>query len=189
MMEFRTVKCPTCSGLLTPPRAPATDARVILSREIAKHLVGCRDDLWRFFRTLVESRERTASVKLLARELAIIPSTLLARFHRAGLPSPKRYVAYVGFHRAVGEFQDPRLSIKDVAAVLGYSSPHAFSRSVRRDVGIAAAQLRHGHTPESFALLFCERLIVPYVDKLRDFGPLDAVGHRPRSESTASAAV
>jgi hypothetical protein len=43
------------------------------------------------------------------------PSTLMSRFHRAGIPSPKSYLAGVRLLHAAFLFQNPGLSVADVA--------------------------------------------------------------------------
>src|SRR5262249_41638742 len=61
--------------------------------ELARNLEGVPRDCWDFFERLFTCAPRVTSVRLLARELEILPSTLMSRFFRSQLPTPKQYLA------------------------------------------------------------------------------------------------
>src|SRR2546423_1242431 len=58
--------------------------------QLAVDLVGAPDDCWMFFETLFTCSPRIGNVRLLARHLGVLPSTMMSRFFRAGAPAPKR---------------------------------------------------------------------------------------------------
>ena len=64
-------------------------------------------DCWTFFEALLSTSDRVATVRALATRMSVLPSTLMSRFFRAGLPAPKRYLAYVRLLRAARLFEDP----------------------------------------------------------------------------------
>ena len=74
---------------------------------------------------------RIHTVRQLSRHLCILPSTLMSRFFRANLPTPKRYLALARLIRAAKLFENPGLSVASVANYLDYSSPQSFGRHIR----------------------------------------------------------
>src|SRR6266568_3851833 len=124
---------------------------------------------------------RTRSAKQLAAVLAVHPSTLMSRFYRAGLPSPKTYVTYVRLLWAAHLGESPALSIGDIADRLEASSPQSFSRTVRSVLALTPGQLRRGYDGRAMLERFRHQLIAPYRETLRTFDPLgdtDAQGDR-----------
>ncbi|MGH7677365.1 MAG: hypothetical protein ACRENU_02785, partial [Gemmatimonadaceae bacterium] len=69
-------------------------------QQLSRDLEGASDDCWRFFEALFLCAPRVCTVRKLAEELRILPSTLMSRFFRAGLPAPKRYLAMARLVRA-----------------------------------------------------------------------------------------
>ena len=110
----------------------------------------------------------------LAVPLDVRPSTLMSRFQRAGLPSPKSYLAMVRLLHAAALFEGPGLSVADVAYGLEYSSPQSFGRHVRALMGITSSEFRR-RLPFSSALgRFLEIMVTPYREALQSFHPLAA---------------
>ena len=70
----------------------------------------------------------------------------MSRFYRAGLPSPKSYLAGVRVLHAAYLFQNLGLSVADVAYRLDYSSPQSFSRHVNAMLGVTAGEFRFEQT-------------------------------------------
>src|SRR5262249_43992441 len=99
--------------------------------ELAIDLSGVSADCWRFFEALFVVPPRVSTVRQLAEALDILPSTLLSRFFRARLPTPKRYLATARLVRAARLFENPGFSVANVANHLDYSSPQSFGRHVR----------------------------------------------------------
>lgn len=126
-----------------------------------------------YFDALVRVAPATGTVRAMAHRIGISPSTLMSRFFRARLPSPKRYLAMVRLLYAAGLLGAPALSIADVAYRLEYSSPQSFGRHLRSLLGITAAAFRQRYSLETALEHFVARLIVPYRPVFRTFRPLD----------------
>src|SRR5688572_10433479 len=75
-------------------------------QQLSRDLEGASDDCWRFFQALFLCAPRVCTVRKLAEELRILPSTLMSRFFRAGLPAPKRYLAMARLVRAAHLFEN-----------------------------------------------------------------------------------
>jgi AraC-like DNA-binding protein len=142
--------------------------------QIAADLAGAPDDCWRFFASLFDTINGVSTVRALARQLCVLPSTLMSRFFRAGLPAPKRYLAFARLVRAARLFENPGLSIANVANHLDYSSPQSFGRHVRTLIGTTALEFRRRYDGEGMLHCFREQLILPHMRTLRQFRPLAA---------------
>jgi AraC-like DNA-binding protein len=136
-------------------------------------LDGATADCWRFFETLFVPDGRVNTVRQLSRRLDVLPSTLTSRFFRASLPAPKRYLAYARLIRAARLFENPGLSVADVANHLDYSSPQSFGRHVRTLLHTTAGQFRRDFTGDRMIARYREELIAPYRDALLQLHPLD----------------
>lgn len=155
--------------LVTQPTGPAASqvlARVIPALGPASP--GCR----RFFEVLVRRAPAVTTVRALARRVGVGTSTFMSRFFRAGLPSPKRYLAAVRLVYAAGLLESPGLSIADAAYRLEYSSPQSFSRHLRSALGVTAGEFRQRYAFGAALDDFIARLIVPYRERFRTFHPL-----------------
>src|SRR5215212_152173 len=142
--------------------------------QLAVDLAGAPDDCWRFFETIFTCSPRIGNVRLLARQLDVMPSTMMSRFFRAGVPTPKRYLAMARLVRAARLFENVGFSIANVANHLDYSSPQSFGRHVRTLLHITAGEFRVRYDCASMFARFRSDLIVPYVDGLHILRPLTA---------------
>jgi AraC-like DNA-binding protein len=150
------------------------DIRRFALSQLAIDLSGAPDDCWRFFESLFSSSTGLSTVRALSRQLAVLPSTLMSRFFRAGLPAPKRYLALARLVRAARLFENPGLSIANVANHLDYSSPQSFGRHVRTLMSTTALEFRRRYDGEGMLHYFREQLVLPYATVLRQFRPLIA---------------
>lgn len=135
-------------------------------------LAGAPADCHRFFAMLFRGVTGVPTVRALARRLAVVPSTLMSRFFRAGLPAPKRYLAMARLVRAACLFESPGLSVAAVANTLEYSSPQSFGRHVRTVLRLTAVQFRDQYDGPAMLQRFREELVLPYLPALRQFTPL-----------------
>jgi AraC-like DNA-binding protein len=135
-------------------------------------LLGVPDDCWRFFEALFRPAATCSTVRGLSRHLDVLPSTLMSRFFRVQLPPPKRYLAYSRLTHAARAFENPGLSIANVANHLEYSSPQSFGRHVRTLLGMTALDFRSRYDGEGMLQRFREELVLPYLGILRRFYPL-----------------
>jgi AraC-like DNA-binding protein len=150
-----------------------TGQRSVLG-QLAVDLVGAPDDCWRFFETIFTCSPRIGNVRMLARHLEVRPSTLMSRFFRAGVPTPKRYLAMARLVRAARLFENVGFSIANVANHLDYSSPQSFGRHVRTLLHITAGEFRERYDGASMFMRFRTDLVVPYETGLRQLRPLTA---------------
>jgi AraC-like DNA-binding protein len=147
---------------------PATRAVARIQGPILEALHEAPPDARLFVEALVRLAPETPTVRRLAER----PSTLMSRFVRSGLPSPKNYLAAVRLLHAALLFEVAGLSVADVAYRLEYSSPQSFGRHLRAMLGITASEFR-GRFPFPVALEhFVERMVLPYAVIWRQFHPL-----------------
>ena len=127
-----------------------------------------------FMEAMIRLAPETPTVTNMAQRLYVRPSTLMSRFARAGLPSPKNYLAAVRLLHAAYLFEAAGLSVADVSYRLEYSSPQSFGRHLRAMLGVTAIEFRR-RFPFPVALArFVELMIVPYAGIWRVFHPLEA---------------
>lgn len=147
------------------------DMRRTALAQLEVDLAGVPDDCWRFFEAIFSLPPAEATVSALARLHDVVPSTLMSRFLRAGLPAPKRYLCYARLVRAARLFENPGYSIARVATHLEYSSPQSFGRHVRSLLGISGGEFRRRYDGEGMLTRFRDELVLPYLPVLRRFHP------------------
>jgi len=118
----------------------------------------------------------TRSAKRLAAQLGVHPSTLMSRFYRAGVPSPKTYLTYARLVWAAHLSESPALTIGDIADRLEASSPHSFGRTVRLVLALTPTDFRRRYNGPAMLDRFRDQLIAPYRDKLRTLDPVGDAG-------------
>ena len=137
-------------------------------------LAGAAPDCWKFFELLFTHKPYIANVRQMGRHLNVVPGTLMSRFYRANLPSPKRYIDVGRLVRAARLLENGGLSVTSVATKLDYSSPQAFSRHVRCVLGMSPVEFREAYNGEQMLRKFREELILPHATTLRAFRPATA---------------
>lgn len=147
--------------------------RTILG-QLAMDLAGAPDDCWHFFETIFTCSPRIGNVRLLSRQLGVLPSTMMSRFFRAGAPAPKRYLAMARLVRAAWLFENAGFSVANVANHLDYSSPQSFGRHVRTVLHMTAGDFRHRYDGAGMFERFRTELVIPYRTVLRSLRPLTA---------------
>lgn len=145
--------------------------RSLLS-QLSVDLVGASDDCWRFFESLFISSPRVANIQQLSAQLGVLPSTLMSRFFRAGVPAPKRYLALARLVRAARLFENSGFSIGNVANHLEYSSPQSFGRHTQTMLGLTAGEFRARYDCLGMFEHFRIELVTPYLGPLRRLRPL-----------------
>jgi len=125
-----------------------------------------------FFEALTRLAPVIRTVRALARHLRIGPSTLMSRFLRAGLPSPKTYLAGMRLVHAAYLFRNPGLSLADVSYRLDYSSPQSFSRHLKAMLGVTAGEYCRRFPFDIALRRYVDLLIRPYRETFRSFRPL-----------------
>lgn len=126
----------------------------------------------RFWVELVGTAPDTTTVRAIALRLGVTPSTLVSRFVRAGLPSPKDHLVAVRLCHAARLFDEGDLTIADVAYRLEYASPQSFGRHLRSVMGITPTEFRN-RFPFSVVLeRFLDTLVRPHAPTWRVLQPL-----------------
>jgi AraC-like DNA-binding protein len=143
--------------------------------QLALDLDGAPHDCWHFFEQLFICSPRITSVRMFARELEILPSTLMSRFFRSDLPTPKQYLAMARLVRAARLFENTGFSIANVSDHLEYSSPQSFGRHVRSVLGITAGEFRTRYDGAGMFQRFRAELITPFHETLMGFHPFGAM--------------
>jgi len=146
---------------------------VRIFRKLNPALAGATRDCRTVFEAIVRLAPVITTVLVLAEHFGVAPSTFMSRFFRAGVPSPKRYLAATRILYAAALFEVPGLSVADVAYRLQYSSPQSFGRHLSTVMGTTAGEFR-ARFPFDVALDdFVRRLIDPFRTTFRTFHPLD----------------
>ena len=125
-----------------------------------------------FLEVLIRLAPQTPAVRLLATRLQVKPSTLMSRFARCGLPSPKTYLAAVRLLYAAQYFEGGGRSVADVAYRLECSSPQSFGRSLRALLGITPGEFRRRFPYPTALERFLAQMVRPYERTWARFRPL-----------------
>ena len=153
---------------------PASPVAARILARLVPALRNATGDVRTFFETVARLAPVLPTVRRLARQLRICPSTLMSRFYRASLPSPKTYLAGMRLVHASYLFANPGLSVADVAYRLDYSSPQSLGRHLKAMLGVTAGEFRRRFPFEVALERYVDLLITPYRDALRAFCPLNA---------------
>jgi AraC-like DNA-binding protein len=151
---------------------PVTRSAARIQGPVLEALACATPDARLFFEAMIRLSPDLVTVRDLARRLSVRPSTLMSRFIRIGLPSPKSYLASVRLLHAAQLFDDRGLSIADVAHRLDYSSPQSFGRHVRSLLGITSTEFRTRFPFDAAVARFIAVMIEPYHDSWARFHPL-----------------
>lgn len=160
--------------LVGHPASPVT-ARV-LHRLIPALGDEVPEDARLFFEAMTRLAPAIRTVRGLARHLRLPASTLMSRFLRAQLPSPKTYLAAMRLLHAAYLFRNPGLSVADVAYRLDFSSPQSFSRHLKAMLGVTAGEYRRRFPFDVALARYVDLLVAPYRETFRTFRPLNAGG-------------
>ena len=157
--------------LVGHPASPV--ATQILARLIPA-LGDCSEESRLFFEAVARLAAALTTVRGLARHLRVQPSTLMSRFHRAGVPSPKSYLAGMRLLHPAFLFQNPGLAGSAGAYRMDYSSPQSFGRHLRAMLGVTAGEFRRRFPFDVALARYVDLLITPYREALRAFHPFNA---------------
>src|SRR3954468_15099548 len=155
---------------------PATRAVARMQGPILDALTDTPPDARLFVEALIRLAPETPTVTHLAQRLFVRPSTLMSRFARAGLPSPKNYLAAIRLLHASYLFETAGLSVADVSYRLEYSSPQSFGRHLRAMLGLTALGFRRRFPFPGALERFVELMLTPYLPVWRSFHPVAAGG-------------
>jgi AraC-like DNA-binding protein len=129
------------------------------------------DESRHFFGTLIRVAPKMVTCRQLATTFRVHQSTLMSRFFRAKLPSPKMYLAMTRLLYASAYFETGEVSIADVANLLAYSSPQSMGRHVYGLLRITAGELKASYPYARFLKHYVSCLIQPYSETFEHFTP------------------
>ena len=141
-----------------------------------------------FLELMIRLAPSTPVARHVAVQARMRPSTMVSRFARAGLPSPKTYMAALRLVYAAQFFENQGLSITDVAYRLECSSPQSFGRHLRAMLGITPGEFRRRFTFDAAIERFVALLIEPYRLVWREFHPME-LGRPGRPAGSGSAGM
>ena len=161
------VRSESCRAARVARGLPITPLRVTVTRG-----GGLPPDARIFLELLIRLAPETPAVRSVATRFEIKPSTLMSRFARAGLPSPKTYLAALRLLYAAQFFEGGGRSVADVAYRLDCSSPQSFGRTIRAILGITPGEFRRRFPFPTALERFLAQLVVPYGRVWAGFHPL-----------------
>lgn len=132
-----------------------------------------------FLELLIRLAPETPAVRSVATRFEIKPSTLMSRFARAGLPSPKTYLAALRLLYAAQFFEGGGRSVADVAYRLDCSSPQSFGRTIRAMLGVTPGEFRRRFPFPTALERFLAQLVLPYGRVWAGFHPLRGSPREP----------
>jgi AraC-like DNA-binding protein len=178
------------SFALEVPERPVCDALAAVISGIEVEADGtrtrCTEGCRRFFVTIFSPSATTGLA--VAAQFGVVPSTLMSRFDRAGLPSPKQYMALAKLVRAAYLGEVAGLPIRAIAERLHASSPQSFGRTVRHMTGMTAAEFKRTVSGATMLDRFINSLVAPYREILRTFDPIHPNPHALRASQAGRAA-
>lgn len=145
--------------------------RTIITR-LTADLADAREATVTFFTTLFTIPTSVTTVRALCAVLHTRANAFATRFHRLGLPSPRRYLTAARLTRAAHLFENPGLSIANVANALDYSSPQSLGRTIRTTLAMTPTAFRQAYDGLRMFDHFREELLLPYRQRLRRFDPV-----------------
>lgn len=153
-------------------RDPTTPVAAALMAALDAEISEAPPDCRLFFDLLARRAPDISTIGVLAGELRAVPSSLMSRFYRAGLPSPKTYLAHTRLVHAAWYMVSQGLSIADVAHRMDYSSPQSFGRHIRTLLGLTPGEFRHRMPFPATIARYRTNFVTPYRDRLLVFHPL-----------------
>jgi AraC-like DNA-binding protein len=153
---------------------PTTRSAARILGPVFEALPGIPQDARLFLELLVRLAPESPAVRSLAARVHVKPSTLMSRFARAGLPSPKLYLAAVRLLYAAQYFEGSGRSVADVAYRLDCSSPQSFGRTLRAMLGITPGEFRRRFPFQTAMERFLAQMVEPYGEVWVGFRPLQA---------------
>jgi AraC-like DNA-binding protein len=165
---------------------PATRGAARILAPLLAELPQLQPDARFFLELLVRLAPETPAVRTLAVRVHIKPSTLMSRFSRAGLPSPKTYLAAVRLLYAAQYFEGGGRSVADVAYRLDCSSPQSFGRTLRAMLGITPGEFRRRFPFPTALGRFLAQIVEPYQEAWAAFHPLRGSGQTEGARRSSS---
>src|SRR6266540_2542881 len=135
------------------------------SHQMIGQLAAALAPLPREMRWVLEEVLRTPGTVLTIQQFAararVDRGTCARWFARAGLPSPRHFLAATRVLYAHRLLQDPGFTIEDVAQRLGYAQAKTLQQHARAYLGLTAGEMRLSLTPDDAALRILGGVLAP----------------------------
>ena len=135
------------------------------SHQMLGQLAAALAPLPREMRWVLEDALRTPGVVLTIQQFAaqarVDRGTCARWFARAGLPSPRHFLAATRVLYAHRLLQDPGFTIEDVAERLGYAQATTLQQHARAYLGLTAGEMRLSLTPDEAAQRILGAVLAP----------------------------
>ena len=126
-----------------------------------------------FFQALAVIPPEQSTADVFLRSLGCHPTTIISRFFRAGVPSPKAYIAAMRVVHWCALLDDDTMTMEAAAHTLRYSSSGAVCRHLRERFGVPPSVLRAKYSGEAMADHFLATMVTPYAETWRHFDPFE----------------
>jgi AraC-like DNA-binding protein len=167
-------------------QAEGKTAATIL-RRVMDEIAQMTPDLRHFLEVLIYGAPRASTVRVLAPAVGVRVTTLVSRFVRAGLPTPKQYLVATRLLYVAAMFDEERMTVGAVAYRLRYASPQSLGRHLRLELGITPSEFRARHPFNAWLDRYIATVVGPFVTILRTFDPVRANESTTRSRRACSA--
>jgi len=142
--------------LETQPGVALAEKLIAGLRPTFKHLPA---DVARAFERVIHTPAAFRGVPDLAAAANVSRRTIYRECERAQLASPREIIAAARVLRAYAFLQESEHAIEEVAANLGFSSPHHLTKTVRWACGMTTARARDRIGPDEFVELLVAKLL------------------------------
>lgn len=157
---------------------PNSEVATKILAAISAELGQTTTELRTFFDVVVRDGPSTPTVRRVAGRLSITPSSLVSRFVRSGLPSPKRYLVASRLLYVAALFDQREMTVGNAAYRLNYASPQSLGRHLRIERGITPGEFRERCSFVAELDRFISSLVRPYNVTLHRFNPFGEAKRR-----------
>jgi hypothetical protein len=163
--------CLACGQRLPSRQTKPIDAGVPMEHRIMIAIADTVALHWsthQLFAGMAARRTRWSTVRGMVADFCMShPQSMVSRFDRLGLPSPKRYLSAIKLACMAGALEaNPRRSISLIALDEGWAAPQNFQRFVRIECGMTATEFRRTQTSAALIEQMRVTLFAPYVTAL-----------------------
>ena len=137
----------------------AASARLLEQLSVA--LAPLPQDVRRVLEQTLRSPDQVQTIQQVAARERVDRGTCARWFARAGLPSPRHFLAAARVLFAHRLLQDPGFTIEDVAERLGYAQAKTLQQHARTYLGLTAGEMRLSLTPEQATQRIVQAFLTP----------------------------
>jgi len=130
-----------------------------LLNQIAAAFAPLRHEIRWVLEAALRAPEDVQTVEQLATSAGVGRRTCERWFMRAGMPSPRHFLAAARILYAHRLLQDPGFTVEDVARRLGYSQVRTLQQHARLYLGLTAGEMRLSLTPDQALQLVVRRFL------------------------------